>query len=317
MRGDDSLHLASMDVSRLTRSPLQSVWPNEAFDFTPWLAEHLDWLAEDLGFGALNLEGTEVTIPGGRSLDILASDELGRLVAIENQFRTVDHDHLTRGLAYAVGLNATDRTVSALIVIAEGHRDEFVAVVDYLNECADARGEKGIHVFLVEAETVRIDESSPAVQFKVVAGPNEWEGAIRSARTANLPSATEILAQLDPDDAEKAQRILDYWESRDNTFFLPATNSIALFARNTHAANKRVHVGAIELNHGGVFMCAPGRLSDTGRVTQDDLDTFESLLGALPPTVSKGAGYFQSFLLSELQTDDAIAVLSFAANLFN
>ena len=301
----------------MTRSSLRSVWPNEAFDFTPWLAEHLDWLAEDLNFGTLNLEATEVTIPGGRSLDILASDELGRLVAIENQFRTVDHDHLTRGLAYAVGLNATDRTVSALIVIAEGHRDEFVAVVDYLNECADARGEKGIHVFLVTAEIVRIGESPPAVQFTLVAGPNEWEGSIRSAQADRLESADQLFEQLDTSDAEKAQRILDYWESLDNTFVIPARYSIALFARNASAANRRVQIGAFELNHGGVLMCAPGRMTDTGQLTEEDLAELESKLAKLPPTVSQGSGYFRAFLLSELDAADAIEVLGFAAGLFD
>lgn len=50
---------------------------------------------------------------------ILAETADGRRVAIENQYTTVDHDHLTRGLAYAVGHDAR-----ALVVIAEEHRPE-------------------------------------------------------------------------------------------------------------------------------------------------------------------------------------------------
>jgi hypothetical protein len=84
-------------------------------DFTPWLADHLEFL-DDLGMGRLDLLGVEVQLPGlGRSLDVLAQTADGHRVAIENQYNGVDHDHLTRGLAYAVGHEAR-----ALVVIAQG-----------------------------------------------------------------------------------------------------------------------------------------------------------------------------------------------------
>ena len=141
-----------VEVTRATSVDIREAWPNEARDFTPWLAEHLEWLAEDLNLGPLDLEATEVAIPGGRSLDILAVDADGQAVAIENQYGVSDHDHLTRGLACAVALQASDRPVSALVVVAESHRDEFVAVADYLNECAAARGEQGIRIFLASVK---------------------------------------------------------------------------------------------------------------------------------------------------------------------
>lgn len=53
----------------------------------------------------------------------------GRRVAIENKYQAVDNDHLTRGLAYAVGHKAR-----ALVVIAEEHRPE-LAAAEYLNRC--------------------------------------------------------------------------------------------------------------------------------------------------------------------------------------
>ncbi len=37
---------------------LRTVWPHEAHDFTPWLAENLCYLAEPLGI-ELELEATE------------------------------------------------------------------------------------------------------------------------------------------------------------------------------------------------------------------------------------------------------------------
>ncbi len=38
-----------MHISRLERVSLRALWPNEAHDFTTWLAENLDLLGEVLG----------------------------------------------------------------------------------------------------------------------------------------------------------------------------------------------------------------------------------------------------------------------------
>jgi hypothetical protein len=38
-----------MHISRLESVPLRELWPNEARDFTTWLAENLDFLGEALG----------------------------------------------------------------------------------------------------------------------------------------------------------------------------------------------------------------------------------------------------------------------------
>lgn len=133
-------------IVRPSPAAVRDVWPGEARDFTPWLAENLDWLAEALDWGSLTLVGTEVPVPDvARNLDILATAADGSRVAIENQYRRVDHDHLTRGLAYAVGHEA-----NALVVIAEDHAREFVAIADYLNTAYEELGpKKGIAVFLV------------------------------------------------------------------------------------------------------------------------------------------------------------------------
>ena len=121
---------------------VRTVWPGESTHFTPWLAANLDWL-DALGLGPLELVGTEVVLPTvNRNLDILARTPDGRRIAIENQYLKVDHDHLTRGLAYAVGHDA-----KALVVIAEDHGSEFIAIADYLNSAYEQLGtEKGIAV---------------------------------------------------------------------------------------------------------------------------------------------------------------------------
>ncbi len=118
----------------------------------------------------LELDSTEVAVPGGRRLDILAKDTDGRNWAIENQYSEADHDHLTRALAYAVGLECR-----AVIVVAESHRDEFVAVADEWNRYSEAYGSDGIRLFLVVIEAGRIGDSAPGFRFRLVAGPNEWK----------------------------------------------------------------------------------------------------------------------------------------------
>ena len=151
---------------------IREVWPGEAKDFTPWLADNLEALSDHLEIGELEIVSTEVEVPGGRKLDILASDGDGRNWAIENQYGEADHDHLTRALSYAVGLECR-----AVIVIAESHRGEFIAVADEWNRYSEAYGSDGIRLFLVAIEAGRIGDSATGFRFRLVAGPNEWKSA--------------------------------------------------------------------------------------------------------------------------------------------
>ncbi len=70
-------------------------WPNEARDFTPWLAEedNIALLGDALGI-ELAVEDTEVFV-GPYSADILARDTAsGNYIVIENQLGKTNHDHL-------------------------------------------------------------------------------------------------------------------------------------------------------------------------------------------------------------------------------
>ncbi|MGH8894780.1 MAG: hypothetical protein ACRDWY_15980 [Actinomycetes bacterium] len=198
-------------VHRIVRpqpESLRTVWPGEATHFTPWLAENLDWL-DDLGLGPLEKRGVEVRLPDvGRNLDILAATTDGRLVAIENQYLKVDHDHLTRGLAYALGLKA-----KALVVIAEDHAEEFVAIADYLNEAYEQLGDKnGIALFLVKL-TVEAVGDSFVPRFSVVSRPNAWRSAVREEVDLGRPTVAAFLESCASEVRANAERIVREWSS--------------------------------------------------------------------------------------------------------
>lgn len=153
---------------------LREVWPNEAADFTPWLAENLSLLGETLGLD-LELQTREAPV-GEFSLDILARDiGTGRPIIIENQLEDTDHGHLGQILTYASGYDA-----SVIVWIAKSFRDEHREALDWLNH----RTGEDTEFFGLEIELWKIDDSKPAPNFKPVVTSNQWsKQTTRKART--------------------------------------------------------------------------------------------------------------------------------------
>ena len=151
------------EVARLEPVDLRNVWPNEASDFTPWLADNLDALGEALGLD-IELEETEAAV-GSFSLDIRAKDSDNRAVVIENQLESTNHDHLGKMLTYAAGYDA-----GVVVWVAREFRDEHRAALDWLNQRTGLETE----FYGVVVRAVRIGASSPAAVFDVVARPNEF-----------------------------------------------------------------------------------------------------------------------------------------------
>ncbi len=174
----------------------------------------LKYLGEATGIGPLVLIETEHATAGNRSLDILAETVDGRRVAIENQYHTADHDHLTRGLAYAV---ATDSR--ALVVIAEDHREEFISVADYLNEVALASSDRAVLVWLIQVRGVRrVGDTVWSPEFVVRAEPNEWVAAIRRELSPNLRSLADYYSKCSSSEwSTYARRTIESWLERPDT----------------------------------------------------------------------------------------------------
>ncbi len=204
---------AAPAMGRAEWGKLTDAWPGEAADFTPELARHIDTLDAELKLG---LTGPEVEAPvaGGRRIDILASGTNDTVYVIENQYGRADHDHLTRGLAYAVSADA-----HGLIVIAEEHRDEFKAVAQYLNDLAAHAG-KGIKVWLVEAKAVRVGDSPWAPVFDIVSAPNTYViDVVSGGGPRTVPLAEALGAFTDPHLRNAAEALATGWSEPGFKFY--------------------------------------------------------------------------------------------------
>ncbi len=157
-------------LGRLEQLDPREVWKSESSDLTPWLIEHLDLLATSLGISIVPTERERRV--GNFSLDVLGEDESGRPVIVENQLEPTNHTHLGQLLVYASGLGA-----AVVVWLTPSFRDEHRSALDWLNERTDEQ----VHFFGVELGLVRIGDSPPAPIFRVVAQPNDWQKAVKSA----------------------------------------------------------------------------------------------------------------------------------------
>ena len=160
---------APPDLGALEPVELRDVWRHEAHDFTPWLADNLDKLADILGVN-LDLEGTEVHV-GRYKADIVARiPQDGTVVLIENQLEQADLQHLGQMLAYLAGLDA-----KIVVWIARSFDETHLSSIRWLNEhTADP-----FAFFAIRLEVVRIGDSKPAPVFHVLERPNEWQRRVQ------------------------------------------------------------------------------------------------------------------------------------------
>lgn len=167
-----------MKLGKIEDVALRHIWPNEARDFTPWLAiqENLDYLGEILGLNLVEPE-QEVSV-GSFSADIHCKIENdNRTVIIENQIESSNHDHLGKTIVYASGVDA-----SVVVWIVKNARPEHVSAIEWLNDHTDS----DIGFFLLEIHAIKIGNSDPAPQFKIIAQPNEYMKSVKTGGDKEL-----------------------------------------------------------------------------------------------------------------------------------
>ena len=146
-------------IGRLKRVHLREVWPHEAHDFTVWLQDNIDILSEVLN---IQLTGAEREQAAGTFyVDLIAEDEAGNPVIIENQLGKSDHNHLGKLLTYLAAIEAK----TAVWIVADP-RPEHVGAIAWLNESSSGS------FYLVKVEAVRIEDSPPAPLLTLIVGPS-------------------------------------------------------------------------------------------------------------------------------------------------
>lgn len=178
-----------MELGKLVAVDPRSVWQHEAHDFTPWLLEHADALADALGID-MELTANEHPV-GGFALDLIGKDLTNDCVLIvENQLAITDHLHLGQILTYAAGTDA-----ATIVWTATSFREEHRQALDWLNNLTG----DGARFFGVEIGAVRIGDSPIAPLFTLRAQPNDWH--------AQLSAVAKSTAQ----DSGKGQLYRQFW----------------------------------------------------------------------------------------------------------
>ncbi|MDE0653900.1 MAG: DUF4268 domain-containing protein [bacterium] len=181
-----------VEVASLDEVPLREVWPDEARDFTPWLAAHPDQLGKELHMD-LELERAEFAV-GPFSADVVLRDaNTGQRVVVENLLEKTDHDHLGKLITYAAGLEA-----HWAVLVAKVFQPEHRSALTWLNSISG----EGSGFFGIEVHAVRIGTSPAAVRLDVVVAPDNF------ARRARAGAKTV---------SETNSRYTDWWAE-----FLPA-----------------------------------------------------------------------------------------------
>ena len=165
------------NLARIQRVSLREEWPDEARDFTPWLARNIGELGAALGV-ELELRPPAMAV-GSLTPGLLAVERNGgRAVVIESQLQPADNDHLSRLLLYATGQDA-----KLVIWVASEIGTEHRQILDWLNQ----RAGENTQFYGVALELLRVDDSRPAPLFNVMVAPKGWRKPGLAVKAADTP----------------------------------------------------------------------------------------------------------------------------------
>lgn len=148
-------------IGKLEQVRIRELWAHEERGFSAWLEANLDVLSETIGI-TLSDPRREL-LAGNFQVDLVAEDENGDRVIVENQLEATNHDHLGKLITYITNLDA-----KTAIWIATTPRLEHIRAIQWLNETTP----DDIAFFLVQLAAYRIADSAPAPLFTIIVGPS-------------------------------------------------------------------------------------------------------------------------------------------------
>jgi hypothetical protein len=159
------------NLGTIKKVHLRDVFTNEASEFTPWLEKNINKLSEIMGIEIEEVQKEKGV--GDFNADLIGVEaNSGDKIIIENQIEQTDHDHLGKLITYASGVEA-----KYVIWIAKKIREEHQKALEWLNE----NTRNNLSFFGVEIEAISIDDSKPALNFKLVIEPNTWGREVKQS----------------------------------------------------------------------------------------------------------------------------------------
>ncbi len=111
----------------------------------------------------INLENVERERAAGHfNVDLVAEDDAGNPVVIENQLEKSNHDHLGKLITYLTAMEAR----TAIWIVSEP-RPEHIRAIGWLNESSSAA------FYLFKVEAIKIADSPAAPLLTLIVGPSE------------------------------------------------------------------------------------------------------------------------------------------------
>jgi hypothetical protein len=152
-------------IAKLERVALREAFPSEVRDLSQWVKANMEEVNAVTG---LSLSNADTERPAGDfSVDLIAEDESGAKIIIENQLGKSDHDHLGKVLTYL-----TAHEAQAAVWIVEKPRAEHVNAIAWLNQSSTAE------FYLIKVEAFKIGNSNPAPLLTLIVGPSAETKAI-------------------------------------------------------------------------------------------------------------------------------------------
>ncbi|HEY2959784.1 MAG TPA: DUF4268 domain-containing protein [Actinomycetota bacterium] len=169
------IEIERLGLGRLERLDLHSFWGDELPDLTPWFTQNLDLLSQTLGIEITPLR-RGIHIEKG-TLQVLGTDQQGRLVIAENKLEPTRDTHLGE-----LVINASSLESAVVVLVSPRVGEEHRRTLEWLNDRTDDK----VDFFAVEIGLVRIGRSLPAPVLDVVVQPRGWR---QSGRRGGIPPA--------------------------------------------------------------------------------------------------------------------------------